>query len=158
MNKQFFKKKTAPLPQTPEKTEKIGPEPNSDKKLYSSEKLTPKTPQNLQKTQESKLLTNLTRSFSPNSLQNSAGKLKTQISQAKVNTGTPKKKIRATPIVLDAIVNEVVNKHVENDKNVGDEDMEKINDCVYLASVSNEEEEKKAEGLINDSFGDKNDQ
>jgi len=153
LNKQFFKKKN----------EKIDLEPySSDKKLYNSEKLTPKTsqnPQNLQnqKTPErSKLLTNtttnITRALSPNSILSSSGKLKTQTS------GTPQKKIRTSPIILDTIVNQVVDKYAEDKKNVFEDDMDKINDCLYLTNVCNEDEEKKAECLINHSFGENNDQ
>ena len=159
LNKQFFKKKANNLQQTPEKSHST-----EFDKVKSSEKLTPNkiTPQ---KPQEGKITvntaatsnSNITRALSPNinTSINSAGKIKSQNAQAKVNTGSAKKKIKTSPMVLETIVNEVVNKHAENQNIHYEEDMNKINECVYLTKVCNQEEEKKKEGLVNDSFGEK---
>lgn len=157
LNKQFFKKKAAAnKQQTPEKLSSDPEITSNEKKLYTSERFTPAT----QKTPENKVAmsANLSRTLSPNnnSSVNSANKLKNSTTQSKVNTGTPKKKIRASPIVLETIVNEVVNKHMDNKEKVNsfEEDMNKINECIYLTKLKNEEGEKTQEGLINDSFGD----
>lgn len=151
--------------QTPEKARSFENEPSSnEKKLLSSEKLPITNKPLTQKSSEFKPLsatTNLSRTLSPtninNSTINSASKLKMNTSQAKVNTGSPKKKIKASPIILDTIVNEVVNKHIENKGASFEEDMNKINECVYLTKIKNEEEDKRQEELINDSFGEKQD-
>lgn len=154
------------LQQTPEKTRSFENEPSlNEKKLLSSEKLPINKPLT-QKSSEFKALsatTNLSRALSPtnnnnnNSTVNSASKLKMNTSQAKVNTGSPKKKIKASPIILDTIVNEVVNKHMENKGSSFEEDMNKINECVYLTKIKNEEEDKRQDEIINDSFGEKQD-
>ena len=167
LNKQYFRKKTNPNQQTPEKQKSIE---ETENKLTVSERITltksTTTPQ--KNTEEKKQLNiatsaNLSRALSPgsgsniNNSINSAGRIKTQNSQAKVNTGSPKKKIKASPIILDTIVNEVVNKHTEDRQNKYEEDINKINECVYLTKVCNEEEEKKPE-TINESFGEKQEQ
>lgn len=168
LNKQYFRKKTNPTQQTPEKQKSIE---ETENKLTVSERisLTKSTTTPQKNSEEKKQLNiatsaNLSRALSPggsgsniNNSINSAGKIKTQNSQAKVNTGTPKKKIKASPIILDTIVNEVVNKHTEDRQNKYEEDINKINECVYLTKVCNEEEEKKPE-TINESFGEKQEQ
>ena len=130
LNKQYFRKKNTPIQQTPEKQRSFDPElVSNENKLYSSERITLNKSTTPQKASEEKKQLNITtnpthlsRALSPgsgshlnnsitpgsgsiiNNSINSAGKLKTQNSQARVNTGTPKKKMKASPIILDTIV------------------------------------------------------
>ena len=170
LNKQYFRKKTNPNQQTPEKQKSI--EETDFNKLTVSERitLTKSTTPPQKNSEEKKQLNiatsaNLSRALSPggsgsniNNSINSAGKIKTQNSQAKVNTGSPKKKIKASPIILDTIVNEVVNKHTEDRQSKYEEDINKINECVYLTKVCNEGEEEKKPETVNESFGEKQEQ
>lgn len=94
--------------------------------------------------------------LSNNTSVNSAGKIKSQ-QQAKVNTGSPKKKMRASPVILDTIVNDVVSKHTAEKQEKYEEDMNNINECVYLTKVCNDEEDKKGEAAGNDILSEKQD-
>lgn len=161
LNKQFFKNKNNQNYHTPKNIEiKQQIVDSNEKKIFSSERMSPKITDSTQKISDSKLAVstsnNISRALSPkNNSVSSAGKIKNNNKQAKINSGTPHKKTKISPLILDTIVNEVVNKHVEDQNNKYDDDINKINECIYLTKMRNDEEERKQNSFANDSLGEK---